>query len=450
MTDSMAKNLVGHDSLNGGDNNETGHHRHYDDIEEPTYHKPTWKEFAGCCSGKCCGTFSAILGLCIASGIAAVIVGDMLGGGTGGALIGWLIGAGIPFVLTSIFASEIFGGSSVDKGQVFLAFSLHAVLMIFVLLLIVLPYIRNPAMVLFYPLDEHNLRCRVNWYDSLGALGFKEIPNPMEEMNITKAQLKLQYTPEDLNTPCYGMGFALGLGGAVPEEILKFVTIGAFISRGWVADPWAVVVYCFVIGSTFGFIENLSYVATIFTGDTPVSVRMFLIGYGRVFQAQTLIHATCAILTGLLFAQRKFLFWRQYGELKTCCEFAGPRPFYLIMFPAVWIHFLNNFLAGSLPQNPLLSFLWVIIMFSNLVIAPLWSYYLFLTLKNVPRVNIIDLQKSGQVPKALSYICCCGCCRQNEMGQRDRRYESVLNMVDMKALDQQVGEQYLPPIITEA
>ena len=176
-----------------------------------------------------------------------------------------------------------------------------------------------------------------------------------------------------------------------------------------------------------------------------------MLGIGlRVFQAQTLIHATCAILTGLLFAQRKFLFWHQYGELKTCCEFAGPRPFYLIMFPAVWIHFLNNFLAGSLPQNPLLGFLWFIIMVSNLVIAPLWSYYLFLTLKNVPRVNIIDLQKSGQVPKALSYICCCGCCRQNEMGQRDRRYESVLNMVDMKALDQQVGEQYLPPIITEA
>ena len=87
---------------------------------------------------------------------------------------------------------------------------------------------------------------------------------------------------------------------------------------------------------------------------------------------------------------------------------------------------------------------------SNLVMAPLFAYYLFLTLKNVPRVNVIDLQKRRLVPKALSYICCWGCCKE-ERGQRDRRYVSILDMVGMKRMDQQQSrEQYLPPIMAES
>ena len=38
---------------------------------------------------------------------------------------------GVYFVLTSMFTAEIFGGISVDKGQVFLAVVLHAVVMLF-------------------------------------------------------------------------------------------------------------------------------------------------------------------------------------------------------------------------------------------------------------------------------------------------------------------------------
>ena len=286
--------------------------------------------------------------------------------------------------------------------------------------------------------------------------------NPLKEINIT--------TPQHVakaSKPCYGRGLAIGLGGAIPEELLKFATIGAFISRGWVADPWAVVVYCFAIGATFGFLENDTYVAKEFLppeNENGVLQRMMSIGYGGVFQGQTLMHGTCAIVTGLMFAQRKFLFWRQYGELKTCCEFSGPRPFYLIILPAIWLHFVNNFVVGAFHtfkhlteedletgEDSWVYLVALIGLISNLVMAPLFAYYLFLTLKNVPRVNVIDLQKRRLVPKALSYICCCGCCKY-EMGQRDRRYGSVLNMVDMKGKDeQQIREQYLPPpIIAES
>ena len=287
--------------------------------------------------------------------------------------------------------------------------------------------------------------------------------SPLKEINIT--------TPQHVakaSKPCYGRGLAVGLGGAIPEELLKFATIGAFISRGWVADPWAVVVYCFAIGATFGFLENDIYVAKEFLppeNEKGVLQRMMSIGGGRVFQAQTLMHGTCAIVTGLMFAQRKFLFWRQYGELKTCCEFSGPRPFYLIILPAIWIHFVNNFVVGAflaqlkhLTEEDLetgedswvygVAFIGLI---SNLVMAPLFAYYLFLTLKNVPRVNVIDLQKRRLVPKALSYICCWGACCKEERGQRDRRYVSILDMVGMKRMDQQQSrDQYLPPIMAES
>merc|ERR1711991_1229153 len=69
----------------------------------------------------------------------------------------------------------------------------------------------------------------------------------------------------------------------------------------------------------------------------------------------------------------------------------------------------------------------------NLIMALVYACYLFLTLKNVPRVNMIDLEKAGDLPTALSYICCCGCLRSST---RDRRYESVLNMVNLESGDQ--------------
>ena len=80
------------------------------------------------------------------------------------------------------------------------------------------------------------------------------------------------------------------------------------------------------------------------------------------------------------------------------------------------------------------------------------AFYLFLTLKNVPRVNVIDLEKAGDLPTALSYICCCGCLRSNT---RDRRYESVLNMINLESGDQDeylapvVADEYLPPVVAD-
>ena len=85
--------------------------------------------------------------------------------------------------------------------------------------------------------------------------------------------------------------------------ILLILTIGAFISRGWVADPFAVLVYSFVIGTTFGFLENSSYtVAALASGNIVTKIFGIL---GRTLQAQTILHGSCASMSGLFMAQRK-------------------------------------------------------------------------------------------------------------------------------------------------
>ena len=67
---------------------------------------------------------------------------------------------------------------------------------------------------------------------------------------------KCPIAEEEYYNPCWGFGLAIGFGGAVPEEILKMLTIAVFMRRGWIADPFAVLVYSFVTGATFGFAEN--------------------------------------------------------------------------------------------------------------------------------------------------------------------------------------------------
>jgi hypothetical protein len=105
---------------------------------------------------------------------------------------------------------------------------------------------------------------------------------------------------------------------------------------------------------------------------------------------------------------------------------------------------MNNFLAGMVPtEGDVLIMIIVLLKYINRTMTLVYAFYLFLTLKNVPRVNVIDLEKAGDLPTALSYICCCGCLRSST---RDRRYESVLNMVNLESGDQ---DEYLPPVVAD-
>ena len=396
------------------------------------FHSPSGKElFVGCCNKKTCGRFFAAWLLCIFFAAIATLVPLNLG---------YIVAAGIPFITVCVYASEIFGGTSIDRGQTFLVIVLHWFLFSTVLLLFIL-YVRNPiARVIQENVDHGKPLCHVK-VALMGILGGKA--KASINVNQTKSWY---YTQEELESPCWGFGLALGWAGAVPEEIMKFFTLAVFMKRGWIADQFSVLVYSFVIGCTFGFIENSTYVtAALSQGGLVTRVEATVT---RTFLLQTVFHPAWAVISGMLLAQRKFLFWRSHGPI-SCCECDGPRPTILMVLPAIYFHFINNFAAASKPSSGILIGILDVLRYSNGFIAVLFAVYLLLTLKNVPRINVLDLGKSGFLPTALSYICCCGCCRKDRA--RDRRYESVLNMTEpLMTTDDEEGKEYLPPTIVEA
>ena len=383
-------------------------------------HKPQCAEVCrGCCNWRCGGRFVIALLFCVVCAIIAMLFAR------GTLTVAWLLAAGVPFFAFSVYASEIFGGTSVDKGLTFLVIVLVFVLhFLFMILMVIIRYDHeNPIMREIAKIDQGAL-CRQKGE----MLGLKPLQG-----NVTIAK-------EEYYNPCWGYGLAIGFGGAVPEEILKMLTIAVFMRRGWIADPFAVLVYSFVTGATFGFIENLGYVSVALKMPGVVAIMGVS---GRSFEAQTLMHPAYTIISGCLLAQRKFLYWKSHGEI-SCCECVGPRPTWLLVLPAIYFHFMNNFLAGLMPtEGDVLITILMLLRYINLTMTLVCAFYLFLTLKNVPRVNVIDLEKAGDLPTALSYICCCGCLRSST---RDRRYESVLNMVNLESGDQ---DEYLPPVVAD-
>ena len=380
-------------------------------------HKPQCAEVCrGCCNWRCGGRFVGAWLFCVLCAIITVLFAS------GNKYVAWLLAAGVPFIAFSVYASEIFGGTSVDKGLTFLVIVLHTILFI-ILIDVIIPFVRNPITREIAKIDQGAL-CRQKGV----MLGLKPLQG-----NVTIAK-------EEYYIPCWGFGLAIGFGGAVPEEILKMLTIAVFMRRGWIADPFAVLVYSFVTGATFGFIENLGYVSVALKKPGVVAIMGVS---GRSFEAQTLMHPAYTIISGCLLAQRKFLYWKSHGEI-SCCECVGPRPTWLLVLPAMYFHFINNLLAGMVPtKGAVLIMIIALLKYINLIMTLVYAFYLFLTLKNVPRVNVIDLEKAGDLPTALSYICCCGCLRSST---RDRRYESVLNMVNLESGDQ---DEYLPPVVAD-
>ena len=91
----------------------------------------------------------------------------------------------------------------------------------------------------------------------------------------------------------------------------------------------------------------------------------------RVFQCQTVVHGTAAMMTGLLLAQRKFLFSHKYGGI-SCCEVTGPRPSLVVLAPAIVYHFANNFLGklSSLRDRPKSILELKTIFFFNQIVLP--------------------------------------------------------------------------------
>ena len=206
--------------------------------------------------------------------------------------LGYIVAAGIPFITVCVYASEIFGRTSIDRGQTFLVIVLHWLLFSTVLLLFVF-YVRNPiAKVIQENVDHGKPLCHVK-IALMGILGEKA--KTFINVNQTKSWY---YTQEELESPCWGFGLALGWAGAVPEEIMKFFTLAVFMKRGWIADQFSVLVYSFVIGCTFGFIENFDYVKSALSqGGLVTRVGETVT---RTFLLQTVFHPAWAVISGII------------------------------------------------------------------------------------------------------------------------------------------------------
>ena len=133
------------------------------------------------------------------------------------------------------------------------------------------------------------------------------------------------------------------------------------------------------------------------------------------------------MLMGVFIAERRFV--HKIGNAGKCECSNFERPFFyvkVILLP-MYIHFFNNFVAGSLAHN---SPSWVILMLSvNFAHMCVWYVYLrvyFLRLEHVPRVNVRRLQVLGWIPTACN-SCCCYCCASDDSGTR-RRLASIYEM----------------------
>ena len=103
-------------------------------------HKPQCAEVCrGCCNWRCGGRFVIALLFCVVCAIITVLFAR------GNLFDAWLLAAGVPLFAFSVYASEIFGGTSVDKGLTFLVIVLHTILII-ILLDVIIPFVRNPIM----------------------------------------------------------------------------------------------------------------------------------------------------------------------------------------------------------------------------------------------------------------------------------------------------------------
>ena len=88
-------------------------------------HKPQCAEVCrGCCNWRCGGRFVGAWLFCVLCAIITVLFAS------GNKYVAWLLAAGVPFIAFSVYASEIFGGTSVDKGLTFLVIVLHTIVII--------------------------------------------------------------------------------------------------------------------------------------------------------------------------------------------------------------------------------------------------------------------------------------------------------------------------------
>ena len=361
--------------------------------EEALYYNPTCQEVAtGCCSKTCCKQVWGSIGT---SAICALLAGVIVLVTPGVPLplrviMTWLIGMVIPFVLFYLYVVKTYGLKSIDHSQSVILFILHAILLG---LYVLVTYLTGSSQLLrkeWMSLDSSKNYCMAAFW---------------KEKNVSNLGINgtlYKFSMEEKSVTCFGIMFNGSIRPALFEEPLKLIALAMFVSKDWIADPFALLTYGFLIGTTFGVLENIKYASMTITGSEGFGESVADI-LNRSWTLQTFMHGNTGILQGLMMAQRKFLYQKKYGK-PSCFEWRGARSTFIILLPGFLLHFINNFAGYGIASPNGTGTLWASIMLFNDIGWVVFSYYLFLTLKFVPRVNVADQQADGKLQTAFSYV----------------------------------------------
>ena len=356
------------------------------------------------CATRGAGAFVAIVILAVVSDLLPLLLPF-----PASLILAILLGAIAPALLIMVWFGEAVGGLSLDRCQ---AATVFFVCMAFTVLYLVFLALTGLGGALLTMFSDSAVCCPTT--------------RPTDLPRTCPAPPNATYVWEDTSICfCPGSGMNLGLGGAAPEEPLKYAAFSLFAYRTWVCDPDAVMSMALIAGAGCALVENILYVGTSTSHEQVWPCVLIAMP----------MHVLCQLVMGVFVSERRFVHKISAEGWNKCCNCEDPSFYAKVMLIPFWIHFFNNFVSASLPvfltdSERRWSFdgLWLG-HFLRLAHQVAWWCYLraiYLRLQDVERVDVQRLQMLGWIPKAWN-ACWCYCCASDESGTR-RRLDSIYEM----------------------
>ena len=333
-----------------------------------------------------------------------------------------IIGAIMPPMLWMIWYSEGIGGHSIDRCQIAIVFFTNTGLIGF-WILIASFVLRDLFGAIsssgnqVHPYHQSQDQCCFPYLEKGSQKNLSGVVyNGNFVVNETTNKLVVDESKYKPVCVCPLSALDLILWSALPEEILKYLSILFFSYRSYIADPEAMMSISLASGAGFALIENILYVVSGATNPVITLIRI-------VFPFP--LHVLCQMINGVHLAKRKFVY-RETG-LQCDCKCTGKLPWwYIIWWPFVFhaIHNGSSELIGN-STSPGMAFLYSVVIVSNLVIGYAYLRYKYIQLSHIPRVDVKKLQLLGWLPRG---FCCRLPCWQQAEKKLERRLTSIYKM----------------------
>ena len=333
-----------------------------------------------------------------------------------------IIGAIMPPMLWMIWYSEGIGGHSIDRRQIAIVFFTNAAL-IGLWLLLASYVLRGLFRTIsssgnqIHPYHKTQDPCCFPYLEKGSRKNLSGVVyNGNFVVNETSKKLVLDESKYKPVCVCPLSALDLILWSALPEEILKYLSILFFSYRSYIADPEAMMSISLASGAGFALIENILYVVSGATNPLISLIRIVL---------PFPLHVLCQMINGVHLAKRKFVY-RETG-LQCDCKCTGKLPWwYIVWWPFVFhaIHNGSSELIGN-STSAGMSFLYLLVVLSNMVIGYTYLRYKYIQLSHIPRVDVKKLQLLGWLPRG---FCCRLPCWKRAEKQLERRLTVIYEM----------------------